>query len=110
MNFLKQDIKKKENLKLNLLFTFFKVFLIFTRPDTASDKWVRATISEYKWVLGIFLEYLIVLLSTHCFFKAKHSRSIILEKFIRPNSTDTSALTPETQKQKQAKMKKLNVS
>ena len=37
MNILKQNIEKKENLKFNVLFTFFKVFMIFTRPNTASD-------------------------------------------------------------------------
>ena len=37
MNILKQNIEKKENLKFNVLFTFFKVFMIFTRPDTSSD-------------------------------------------------------------------------
>ena len=36
MNILKQNIEKKENLKFNVLFTFFKVFMIFTRPEFAS--------------------------------------------------------------------------
>ena len=37
VNFLNQNIKKKENLKYHVKFMFFKVFMIFTRPDTASD-------------------------------------------------------------------------
>ena len=36
MDFLKQNIKKKENLKFNFIFCFFTVFIIFTRPDNAS--------------------------------------------------------------------------
>ena len=47
INFLKQGIKKKENLKFNVLFTFFKVFMIFTRPDTTSDINFATVSSQY---------------------------------------------------------------
>ena len=36
-NLLKKIFKKKERFKFNVQFTFFKVFMIFTELETASD-------------------------------------------------------------------------
>ena len=36
MNLFKQNIKKKESLKFNVQFMFFKVFMIFTKLENAS--------------------------------------------------------------------------
>ena len=43
MNFLNQSIEKKEGLKFNVQFTFFKVFMVFTELETASASWIFLT-------------------------------------------------------------------